>query len=183
MLRARAYAGIKEPTCRISRTTTTGTENRRGVFGGLDMIQAKLDAEASAVRVANEGIVWWVRLIVVLGALLTAAGAVIALTYPAMLVSPRDEINGAVRILAGYLAARNLGLAGALLALLAIRAKRALGQLLALFGFIQFIDTAIDCFEERWTVVPGVLILGTVFLLGAARLSAHPLWKRQAWTE
>ena len=145
------------------------------------MIQPKVDPGATAIAVANEGIVWWAQLIVVLGALLTAAGAVIALIHPAMLVSPRDEINGAVRIFAGYLAARNLGLAAALLALLAIRAKRALGQFLALVGFIQIIDTVVDCFEGRWPVVPGVFILGTIFLIGATRLCG-PLWKRQAWT-
>jgi hypothetical protein len=147
------------------------------------MIQRKSSAEASAVAVANQGIVWWVQLIVILGALLTAAGAVIALIHPAMLASPRDEINGAVHIFAGYFAARNLGLAGALLALLAIRAKRALGQLLAVVGFIQIIDTPIDCFEGRWPVVPGVFILGIVFLIAAAKLCGHPSWRRGAWTE
>jgi hypothetical protein len=143
----------------------------------------KAETKTTAIEVSREPIAWWVQLIVVLGAILTATGAVIALIYPAMLVSPHNEINGAARIFAGYFAARNLGLAGALLALLALRAKRALGYILALAGFIQLIDTAIDCVERRWPIVPGVFILGVVFLFAAARLRPHPLWRRQAWTE
>jgi hypothetical protein len=143
----------------------------------------KAETKTTAIEVSREPIAWWVQLIVVLGAILTATGAVIALIYPAMLVSPHNEINGAARIFAGYFAARNLGLAGALLALLALRAKRALGYILALAGFIQLIDTAIDCVERRWPIVPGVFILGVVFLFAAVRLRPHPLWRRQAWTE
>ncbi|HUD54149.1 MAG TPA: hypothetical protein VMR02_02900 [Terracidiphilus sp.] len=147
------------------------------------MSQSIANVDTRAIRIPNEQIAWWVQLTVVLGALLTAAGAVIALIHPAMLVSPQDEINGAARIFAGYFAARNLGLTVALLALLAIRAKRALGYILALAGVIQLIDTAIDCVEGRWPIVPGVFILGLVFLFAAAKLCGHPLWKRQAWTE
>jgi hypothetical protein len=147
------------------------------------MMQLKAETETAAAAVHSERIAWWVQLIVVLGALLTAAGAVIALIHPAMLVAPRDEINGAARIFAGYFAARNLGLAGVLFALLAIRAKRALGHVLALAGFIQVIDTAIDCVEGRWPIVPGVFILGMIFLIGAAELTGHAFWKRHAWSE
>ena len=146
-------------------------------------MQLKAETETAAAAVHSERIAWWVQLIVVLGALLTAAGAVIALIHPAMLVAPRDEINGAARIFAGYFAARNLGLAGVLFALLAIRAKRALGHVLALAGFIQVIDTAIDCVEGRWPIVPGVFILGMIFLIGAAELTGHAFWKRHAWSE
>lgn len=152
-------------------------------FGGLDMSQLKAEPDAREIGVARNPTAWWAQLIVGLGALLTAAGAVIALVHPAMLASPGVDINGAVHIFAGYFAARNLGLACALLALLTIGARRALGQLLAVVGFIQLIDAAIDCFEGRWPVVPGAFILGTVFLIGAAKLCGHPFWKRQAWTD
>jgi hypothetical protein len=147
------------------------------------MMQLKTETEITAIDVSSERIAWWIQLMVVLGTLLTAAGAVIALIHPAMLVSPRDEINGAARIFAGYFAARNLGLAGALLTLLAIRARRALSHILALAGAIQLMDTAIDCVEGRWPIVPGVFILGFVFFFAAAKLCGHPLWERQAWTE
>jgi hypothetical protein len=119
--------------------------------------------------------------VIVLGALLMAAGAVIALLHPVMLVSPHDEINGAVRIYAGYFASRNAAFAIMLLALLVLRARVPLGNLMVLVALVQFIDAFIDCAEGRWTIVPGVLLLGVLFSIGAARLTAHPFWKREAW--
>jgi hypothetical protein len=125
----------------------------------------------------------WPSLVVILGALLTATGAVIALVHPAMLVSPHDEINGAVRIYAGYMAARNIALALALIALLIFSAKRALSNLLVLVGFIQLLDGIFDLAEARWTVAPGVFIFGLVFLITSVKLSeGTPFWKREAWT-
>jgi hypothetical protein len=38
-----------------------------------------------------------------------------------------------------------------------------------------------DVAEGRWTIVPVVLVLGLVFLIGAARLSDSPFWKLEAW--
>ena len=136
---------------------------------------AKLPDEPSA------GIPWWVSLAVILGALLTAMGAVIALAQPSMLVSPHDEINGAVHIFAGYLAARNFALALMLIALLVLRARRALGSMMALVGLIQMLDVVMDCAEGRWAIVPGVFVFGVIYLLGAARLAGAPLWIREAW--
>jgi hypothetical protein len=131
----------------------------------------------------RSAITFWPGLVVVLGAILTAMGAVIALVHPAMLASPHDEINGAVRIYAGYTAARNIGLAFALIALLSLGAKRALSNLLVLVGFIQILDAIMDVAESRWTVTPGVLIFGVVFLVTSVRLSnGVPFWKRAAWT-
>ncbi|WP_263350931.1 hypothetical protein [Acidicapsa acidisoli] len=124
---------------------------------------------------------WWIRIAVCLGALLTGAGAVIALVNPAMLVSPQDAINGAVHIYAGYLASRNFALAILLLALLGLGAKRALGNLMAFVALVQFFDAGMDCIEGRWTIAPGVLVFGLVFLAGAAKLSGYPLWKRESW--
>jgi len=124
---------------------------------------------------------WWVRIVVVLGALLMAAGGIIALTNPAMLASQHEEINGAVRIYAGYMASRNLALTAMLLAMLALGAKRALAVLMTLTALVQIFDACMDCVEARWPVVPGVLVFGIVFLAGAARLSGHPFWKREAW--
>ena len=125
---------------------------------------------------------WWIFLVVVLGALLMAAGGVIALVRPGMLVSPHDDINGAVHIYAGYLVSRNLALATMLLAMLTLRARSALGNLMVLTAFIQFLDVGIDCLEGRWAVVPGVLIFGLIFFMGAARISGFPFWRRQAWS-
>ena len=113
----------------------------------------RVPVTARAVAIVQP-IPWWLRLVVILGALLTALGAVVALTHPAMLVSPHDEINNAVRIYAGYLAARNLALAFMLMALLFMGARRALGNLMVLVGFIQLLDACMDVAEARWTVAP-----------------------------
>jgi hypothetical protein len=117
----------------------------------------------------------------VLAAVLLAAGAGIALVNPSMLVSPHDAINEAVRIYAGYFAARNLALAILLLLLLALRARVALSSLMMVAGLIQFLDAVIDGTEGRWVIVPGVVVLGIIFLIGSARISGHPFWKIEAW--
>jgi hypothetical protein len=127
------------------------------------------------------GIAWWIYVVVILGAFLTVTGAVVALVHPAMLVSPHDEINGAVHIYAGYLASRNLALAIMLLLLLSLRARRALGNLMVLVALIQLVDACMDCAEGRWMIVPGVVVFGIVFLAGAAQLSGFPFWRREAW--
>ena len=129
----------------------------------------------------NQPVAWWLRVIVILGALLTAMGAVIALAQPALLVSPHDEINGAVRVYAGYLVARNFAIASMLVALLVLGARRALGNLMVLVGLIQLLDACMDVAEGRWTIVPVVLVIGVAFLVGAARLSDYPFWKLEAW--
>jgi hypothetical protein len=123
----------------------------------------------------------WVNVVVVLGAVLMGMGAVIAMVQPAMLVAPHAEINNAVRTYAGYLTARNLTLAVMLLVLLAMGARRALGNLVAVVGFIQLVDFCIDCAEARWTVAPGVLMLGVLLLVAASRLSGSAFWRRAAW--
>ena len=123
----------------------------------------------------------WVNVVVVLSAVLMGMGAVIALVKPEMLVDPHAEITQAVRTYAGYLTARNLTLAVMMLVLLAVQARRALGNLAAVVGFIQFMDFLVDCAEARWTVAPGVLVLGVLLLLAAARLSGSAFWNRAAW--
>ena len=126
---------------------------------------------------------WWVYGIVGLGAVLLGAGAVIALVHPAMLVSPHDQINEAVRIYAGYFAARNLGLAILLLVALGLRARKMLHSLMLLTGFIQVLDAILDCVEARWAVLPGVVVLGLLFFLGALRLSGYGFWRIEAWRQ
>ncbi len=127
-------------------------------------------------------IAWWLRIVVLFGAFLCAMGAIIAIVHPAMLVSPHDEINGAVHIYAGYLASRNLALAFMLVTLLVMNAKRALANLMVIVGFIQLLDTCMDLIEARWAVAPGVFVFGIVFLIAAAQLSnSQPFWKRAAW--
>ena len=124
---------------------------------------------------------WWVGAVVVLGATLMAMGAVIALVRPAMLVFPGDEINGAVRIYAGYLFSRNLTIAVFLLLALGLRARGMLNTLVLLTAWIQIFDAGVDAWEGRWVIVPGVLVLGGMFLAASARVSGFPFWKVGAW--
>jgi hypothetical protein len=130
----------------------------------------------------NQPIAWWIRVAVILGAALTAMGAVIALVQPAMLVSPHDEINGAVHVYAGYLVSRNFAIAIMLMAMLMLGAKQALGNLMVLVGLIQLLDVFMDVAEGRWAIVPGILVFGIVFLVGAARLCGGKwFWNPAAW--
>jgi hypothetical protein len=126
---------------------------------------------------------WWLQTIVLLGALLMGAGALIALLNPAMLVSPHDEINAAVHVYAGYLFSRNAALAILLVASMIFRAKGTLNTLILLTAFVQLLDAAVDCMEGRWVIVPGVLIFGLLFLLASARLAGHPFWRKEAWSQ
>ncbi len=137
--------------------------------------------EISTVQAKSHRTPLWVNVLVVLGAVLTAAGAVIALLQPAMLVGPHAEISDAVRVYAGYLTARNFTLAVMLLVLLALGARRALGNLTAILGLIQIADFMLDCYESRWTVAPGVLVLGILLLLAASRISGGAFWRRSVW--
>ena len=131
---------------------------------------------------ANPSLPWWLSTSVILGSLLMAAGATIALIHPAMLVAPDAEMNAAARVYAGYLVSRNLALAVMLLATLAMRARGVLSSLMVLTAFIQLFDAGMDALEGRWPIVPGVLIFAIVFFLGAARLSG-PFWKIAAWRD
>src|SRR6202142_18063 len=127
----------------------------------------------------GEAFPWWVYVIVVMGALLMATGGLMALVQPSRLVSPHDEINGAVRIYAGYFASRALVLAVMLLAALLFRAKGLLNSLMLLTAFVQLMDFAIDCLDGRWMVIPGVVAIGVLFFVGAAKLSGYPFWRAE----
>ncbi len=124
----------------------------------------------------------WPRLIVMLGTVLLAAGAIIAVVHPILLVSPQDQINQAAHVYAGYLASRNMALALMLLATLILRARRALNTLVLLTAVIQLLDIAMDFAEGRWVVVPAVVILGALFFAASASISGYPFWKKEAWT-
>jgi hypothetical protein len=126
---------------------------------------------------------WWLRTTVVIGALLMATGALMALLHPGSLVSPHDEINGAVHIYAGYFAARNLALGLLLLAAMGLRARGTLNTLMLLTAFIQLLDAGIDCVEGRWIIAPGVVVFAVLLFLGSAALSGHPFWRVEAWRQ
>jgi hypothetical protein len=126
---------------------------------------------------------WFPKVVAALGALLLLAGTLIALLHPVTLVSPHDEINGAVHIYAGYLACRNLAMAIMLLAALGLAAKRLLNNLLLLVSLVQFLDALIDVVEGRLPVAIGVMILAVLFSAASASHSGYPFWQIRAWNE
>jgi hypothetical protein len=125
----------------------------------------------------------WVSAIVVLGALLTAAGGIVAQVRPTLLLSAGERMSAAADVYAGYLVSRNLALAIMLVATLLLRARRTLAGLMMLTALIQVIDAIVDAAGGRSTLVPGVLVLGVAFLAGAARLSPRPLWRPESWRD
>jgi hypothetical protein len=124
-----------------------------------------------------------VSAIVILGAMLTAAGGIIAEVRPTLLLSAGERMNAAAGVYAGYLVSRNLALAVMLVATLVLRARRELTGLMVLTALIQVVDAIVDGAGGRWTLVPGVLALGVAFLVGAARLSPRPLWPPGTWRD
>src|SRR5450432_2907827 len=101
---------------------------------------------------------WWIKLIVIAGALLMGAGGVIALVNPAMLVAPGADINAATHVYAGYLVSRNLVLAVMLLVMLGLRAKGPLRTMMVTVALVQFADAVLDAVEGRLPLIPGVLV-------------------------
>lgn len=123
----------------------------------------------------------WVTAIVILGALLTAAGGIIALAHPETLLGPGDHMNQAAHVYAGYLVSRNLALAVVLLAVLALRARSALVGLMVYTALAQLIDAIVDAATGRAALLPVVLVFAAAFLVGAARLSGQAWWKADGW--
>jgi hypothetical protein len=141
----------------------------------------QLGASRKTAPGATRVIPWWVSALVILGALLNTAGAILSVVNPAMIVSPHAEINEAVHVYAGYVFSRDMAVAILLTVLLFAGARRALSNLMLLVALIQFLDTVVDCAEGRWPVAAGVLVFGILYLVGAARLSGHPFWRPEAW--
>jgi hypothetical protein len=113
----------------------------------------------------------WVAAIACLGILLLAAGAVIALIQPSLLLAPDDQITHGVRVYADYLFSRNLAVAVTLAAALVARARRLVAALMALTALMQIFDIALDAATARWVLIPGLVVFGAAFALGATRLN------------
>jgi hypothetical protein len=124
----------------------------------------------------------WVAIVVILGALLTLTGALVAKIDPALLTNGSPTTD-AVRVYADYMFARNLALALMLLVLLAVRARRMLAGFMVLIALIQLIDIGDDLARGAIVLVPGLLVFAILFLLGAWQLLGRPLWQLNAWRE
>lgn len=115
--------------------------------------------------------------IVILGALLTATGAITAL------FASGEHLNNAGRDYANYFITRNLGLAVMLLIMLTARACRALAALMLLTALIQTLDAITALATGRYGLVPIDLAFAAVFLTGTTRLCGRALWRTDTWRD
>lgn len=120
---------------------------------------------------------WWLVTLVILGALLTATGGVQAL-LPAS-----EHLSTAGQNYAGYFATGNLAMAATLLIMLALRAQRVLAGLMILTALIQILDAITASATGRLGLVPIDMIFTAAFLIGAARLSPHPVCRAATWRQ
>jgi hypothetical protein len=125
----------------------------------------------------------WVDAAVVLVALLFAAGGVIALVRPALLVASGADIDPAARVYAGYLASRDCALAVALIVLLVLRARQLLAGALLLAALVQAMDIVVDAGSGRLVLVPGLVLLAALMIAAATRLARRPVWRAASWRE
>ena len=123
-----------------------------------------------------------VSIVVIIGALLTATGAVISKVAPTLLTNGSPIIDAA-RVYADYMFARNLSLAVMLLLLLALRAPRMLAGFMVLTALIQLVDVIDDLARGAFLLVPGLLVFAIVFLVGASRLFGQAVWRVDTWRE
>ena len=124
----------------------------------------------------------WISMVVILGALLTATGAIISKVDPTLLTNG-SPVTDAARVYADYLFARNLPLAVMLLFLLAVKARRMLAGFMVLTAFIQLVDVINDLARGAFLLVPGLIIFSAVFLIGAWQLFGQAFWHVDAWRE
>jgi hypothetical protein len=124
----------------------------------------------------------WIAILVILGAFLTATGAIISKVDPTLLTNS-SPMTDAARVYADYLFARNLPLAIMLLFLLAVKAQRMLAGFMVLTAFIQLVDVINDLARGAFLLVPGLLIFAALFLIGAWQLFGEAIWHIDAWRE
>ena len=124
----------------------------------------------------------WIAILVVLGALLTATGAIISKIDPTLFTNG-SPMTDAARVYADYMFARNLPLAIMLLFLLAVKARRMLAGFMVLTAFIQLVDVINDLARGEFLLVPGLLVFAIVFLIGAWQLFGQAIWNVEAWRE
>lgn len=122
--------------------------------------------------------VWVVRVIVALGALLSATIGVLGLLAPgnllALLGYPGEHLTGGTVQLAAYVGARELPIAVILLVLLVAKSNRVLPAMMLLFAASNALD-AIDALAfQRWAQLPGAAVFAVAFLVGAMWLLKQP---------
>jgi hypothetical protein len=92
-------------------------------------------------------------------------------------------MNAAAHAWARYAAAYNVALGVALLALLAIGARRILAGTLVQAAFAEVLLAVVAITDHRWEQIPADIILLAAFLLSASRLFGQPPWQAAAWRD
>lgn len=126
---------------------------------------------------------WWVTVIVIIGALGVLSLTVGALFGPQTVLAPGQHMNAAAHVWARYAAAYNVALGMALLALLAIRARRILAGTLVQAAFAEVLLAVVAIIDHRWEQIPADIILLIAFVLSATRLFGQSPWRAAAWRD
>ncbi len=132
-----------------------------------------------APATSGERLPIWVTLVVIIGALLSLAGAALSKLDPALLTT--HALTDAARVYTDYTFARDLAVGLTLLALLALRSRSPLAAVMLLVALIQALDALDDLARGDFILAAGLLCFALAFLFGAQRLLGAPLWRATAW--
>lgn len=146
------------------------------------MTKSSIQPDAFSASQSFDHTPLWISIVVIIGALLTAIGAIISKIDPT-LITNSSLMTDAARVYADYMFARNLPLAIMLLFLLAVKARHMLAGFMVLTAFIQLVDVINDISRGAFLLVPGLLIFAVVFLIGAWQLFGQAIWHIDAWRE
>ena len=124
----------------------------------------------------------WVSIVVIVGAVLSLAGAVISKFDPTLLTNG-NPMTDAARVYTDYMFVRSLVLAGMLLFLLFLKARHMLGGFMVLIALIQIVDAIDDLARGAFLLAPGLIVFAIVFFLGAWRLFGQGIWHIDAWRD
>jgi hypothetical protein len=124
----------------------------------------------------GERVTWPVAAIVGVGAAVVLVGGFVAWFHPAQLLPAGTPVTSGVRLYGVRMAARALPLGVALLALLALRARRMLAALLVLVAAIEAGDCVAALANRDWAELAGAVVVAVAFLWAATRLVDAPLW-------
>jgi hypothetical protein len=121
-----------------------------------------------------------VTIIVIIGTLITVVGGLIAWIHPATLLPAGSPVTHGVDLYGQRMAARDLALGIALIALLVARAARPLATVLAVVVLVEIGDTISAIANADWAEAAGVLI-AVAFAWAANRLLGSPVWRPAAY--
>lgn len=118
----------------------------------------------------------WVTVIVIIGALITVVGGLVAWLHPATLIPAGSPVTHGVDLYGQRMAARNLALGTALIVLLAARAARPLAAVMAVLVLVEIGDTISAIVNADWAQASGVVV-AVAFAWAVSRLLGAPLWQ------